>query len=271
LISLFQKNFVDKCADAVNGNTFTLLVSNIGSTASVQSTTVTVKDTIPTGFTVLSVTSTGWTTTNTGNIYTFTRNDALSSTLSYSPITIKVKPPTTGVQWVNSATVSYAGIEANTYNNTDSDTLYAPAAAPVVISPITYCQGETASALTATGNNLLWYTSQGGTGSTVAPIPNTSAVGSTTYYVSNSNGICESSLVPITVIVNNPPTATISGTSNVCKDSVALVTFIGKDGIAPYAFTYTINGGSNQTVISTSGDTAKVVAATNTSVYLPTI
>lgn len=261
---IIEKNFVDKCADPVNGNTFNILVSNIGSTNSIANNAVMVKDTIPTGFTIMSVTNTGWTVSNIGNIYTFTRNDALASTSSYSPITIKVKAPATGVKWVNSATVSYAGIEADTYNNRGRDTLYAPAAAPVVISPINYCQGETAPALTAVGDKLLWYTSLAGTGSTTAPIPNTSTHGSTTYYVSNSNGICESSLTPIVVNVSKPSTATISGTTEVCKDSAATISFVGKDGIAPYTFTYNINGGNSQTVVSTKGDTATVAAVTDT-------
>jgi hypothetical protein len=34
----------------------------------------------------------------------------------------------------------------------------ATAVAPIVTTPITYCQGATATALTATGTGLLWYT-----------------------------------------------------------------------------------------------------------------
>jgi gliding motility-associated-like protein len=80
--------------------------------------------------------------------------------------------------------------------------------APLVTSPITYCQGITATALTATGTNLLWYTSSiGGTGSSTAPIPSTSAVGSTIYYVSQSTNGCEGPRIAITVNVNITPTA----------------------------------------------------------------
>ncbi|TAE62330.1 MAG: fibronectin type III domain-containing protein, partial [Flavobacteriia bacterium] len=43
---------------------------------------------------------------------------------------------------------------------------------PTATTPVLYCQNSTASALSATGTNLLWYTAAtGGTGSTTAPTP----------------------------------------------------------------------------------------------------
>src|SRR5690606_29160360 len=54
-----------------------------------------------------------------------------------------------------------------------------------------------------------------------------------------------------TVIVNPLPTATIAGTVDVCQnDASPNITFTGANGTAPYTFTYTINGGANQTVTS---------------------
>lgn len=80
--------------------------------------------------------------------------------------------------------------------------------APTVTSPVSYCQGATATALLATGTNLLWYTmGTGGVGSTTAPVPNTTTVGSTTYYVSQSAGTCESGRTAIVVNVNPTPAA----------------------------------------------------------------
>ena len=85
---------------------------------------------------------------------------------------------------------------------------------PSAATPITYTQGDTASALTATtgtnGTGLLWYTTAtGGTGDTTAPTPSTASVGSTSYWVSstNANG-CESERVEIVVTVNAPIPAT---------------------------------------------------------------
>ena len=67
------------------------------------------------------------------------------------------------------------------------------------------------------------------------------------------------------VTVNPLPTATISGTTSVCKDAASPnITFTGANGTAPYTFTYKINSGSNQTVITTSGNSATVSAPTGT-------
>ena len=80
--------------------------------------------------------------------------------------------------------------------------------APTVNTPVTYCQNSTATALTATGTNLLWYTTPtGGTGSTAAPIPSTTAVGSVIYYVSQTQSCGESPRAAITVTVNAIPGA----------------------------------------------------------------
>ena len=83
-----------------------------------------------------------------------------------------------------------------------------PPAAPTVTSAISYCQNVAATALTATGTSLLWYTaSTGGTGLTTAPIPSTTTVGSKSYYVSQSVGGCESSRSTITVTITALPAA----------------------------------------------------------------
>jgi len=71
---------------------------------------------------------------------------------------------------------------------------------------VVYCEGDVAGALTATGSNLMWYTtSTGGSGSAMAPVPSTSVVGSTIYYVSQAVNGCESNRDSIEVIVNPKP------------------------------------------------------------------
>ncbi|WP_040757135.1 LamG-like jellyroll fold domain-containing protein [Winogradskyella psychrotolerans] len=78
---------------------------------------------------------------------------------------------------------------------------------PIVTTPILYNQNDMSSPLTATtgGTGLLWYaTETGGTGEITAPTPNTSTVGSTSYWVAstNDNG-CESERTEIIVTVNS--------------------------------------------------------------------
>lgn len=85
-------------------------------------------------------------------------------------------------------------------------------AAPTVVSPVNICVGVPASALTATGINLKWYVaSSGGVGSSTAPVPSSTALGTTTYYVSQTSTVgCEGLRSPISVIVNPSPTLTIT-------------------------------------------------------------
>jgi gliding motility-associated-like protein len=95
-------------------------------------------------------------------------------------------------------------------------------AAPVAASPLTYCQGEAAPVLSATGTGLKWYTSAiGGTGSATAPTPVTTSPGSTTYYVSQTNG-CEGPRAPIVVNVTATPAApTFNTVAPYCQNVTA--------------------------------------------------
>ena len=92
---------------------------------------------------------------------------------------------------------------------------------PTANSPIDYCVGQASSALTATGTNLLWYTSQtGGTGSSTAPIPSTTIAGTFTWWVSQTINGCESDRTAVTVNVYAVPSAPgVSSNSPVCSGS----------------------------------------------------
>jgi gliding motility-associated-like protein len=74
-------------------------------------------------------------------------------------------------------------------------------------SNVDYCLNQTPSTLTATAtgtNTLKWYTvATGGTGATPAPTPITTAEGTTSYWVTQTNGICESPRTKIDVIVSS--------------------------------------------------------------------
>lgn len=64
--------------------------------------------------------------------------------------------------------------------------------------------------------------------------------------------------------INSLATATINGTTAVPANAPApVVTFSGSNGIAPYTFTYNINGGTNRTITTTSGNSVTVAAPTN--------
>ena len=113
------------------GDTYTLVVTNLGSVAS--SGTVTVVDTLPAGLTATAISGTGW-TTNLGTL-TCTRTDALATGATYPPITVTVSvAANASANVTNTAAVSGGG-DANPGNNTASDpTVVNPASAPTVTS-----------------------------------------------------------------------------------------------------------------------------------------
>ncbi|MBS1549786.1 MAG: hypothetical protein JSS94_07975 [Bacteroidetes bacterium] len=100
------------------GNVYTLLVSNLSSINKPASALVTVNDVVPAGLTVTGVSAPGWTVSNTGNNYTFTRSDALNSGFSYPEIKINVTPNGPGT-WTNTANLNYPP-DTNPSNNTSS-------------------------------------------------------------------------------------------------------------------------------------------------------
>jgi LysM repeat protein len=107
------------------------------------------------------------------------------------------------------ATYTVTGTDSNGCSNTDQVIVTVnpiPLNPTVTSSSITYCQNQSVNALTASGNSLKWYTTPtSGTGSSIAPTPSTTIVGTTTYYVSQTVSGCESGRTPINVIINSLP------------------------------------------------------------------
>ena len=132
-------------------------------------------------------------------------------------------------------------------------------AAPTVVSPLAYCQGATATALTATGSSVLWYaTSAGGTGSATAPIPSTATVGSTTYYVSQTTG-CEGPRASITVTINATPAAP-AVTSAVAYCQGTATTQLTATGTGLLWYTVSTNGTGSATAPTPSSAAAGTIS-----------
>lgn len=139
--------------------------------------------------------------------------------------------------------------------------------APVVSSPVNYCQNATALTLTATGdpNNLFnWYSSPtGGTSSTTAPTPNTTVLGSTTYYVSqytNTNPACESGRTAIVVNIYAVPSinATFINPNN-CLIANGSITISGLSPTTTYNLQYFKDGGSPTLFSAASNASGNIV------------
>ncbi|MGC4130413.1 MAG: gliding motility-associated C-terminal domain-containing protein [Bergeyella sp.] len=105
----------------------------------------------------------------------------------------------------------------------------APAAAP----EYQFCQNSLSTALSATGSNMLWYSSEtGGTGSSAAPIPNTSQTGTFSYWVSQTVNGCESDRTEIKVIILPLPFSETLKDTSIC-DGESIMLDAG-DGFSAY-------------------------------------
>lgn len=165
----------------------------------------------------------------------------------------------------------------NQGNNTDTVDITIYPVAPIVSTPVYYCQGETASPLTATKTNnsytLKWYTVPGGFASSTPFTPNTSSSGTYTFYVSQFNGQCEGPIASIDVIVIAAPTeGEIGNAQTICNGStpsaISNVTSGTGTGTVTYRWEYSTNGTSGWTVISgATGTTYQPGALTATRYY----
>ena len=128
------------------------------------------------------------------------------------------------------------------------------ATAPTATTSIEYCQGQTASALTANGSNLKWYTAPfGGTGVTNAPTPSTSAATLTSYFVSQTVNGCESSRTQINVNVKNRPDIPHTVASlNYCQGQTALQLSASGTALLWYSVATGGTGSSGAPIPSTS-------------------
>ena len=129
-------------------------------------------------------------------------------------------------------------------------------------SPVTYCQGDTASALSATGSNLLWYTvASGGTGSATAPTPSTVSAGNTTYYVSQTVNNCEGPRASLVVTVVALPSAPSTSPVTYCQgDTASALTASGSN-----LLWYTVPTGGTG---SATAPTPSTASAGNTTYYV---
>lgn len=94
----------------------------------------------------------------------------------------------------------------------------------------------------------------------------------TTYTVTvTENGSCTAPQTSaLTVTVNPLPTATVSGTVELCQGEPSpTITFTGASGTAPYTITYNLNG-TSQTIVASSNATLSAQTA-NPGVYSYTI
>ncbi len=172
----------------------------------------------------------------------------------------------------------------NSYGCSDDTTISVtvnPLPTATIAGTITVCQGDATPTVTFTGANgtspyTFSYNINGGATQTIISLGNTATVTAPTGTVGTfdynlvsvtdaSTTVCSQAQIDLATVTISPlPIATIAGTITVCQGDVApTVTFTGANGTAPYTFTYNINGGAAQTIVSV-GNTATLAAPTGT-------
>src|SRR5690554_6258434 len=180
-------------------------------------------------------------------------------------------------------------IEKSICNQTDTSFITVnPLPTATISGTIDVCEDDAAPEIIFTGANgtapyTFTYTFDDGTGAITQTITTaggnsativqpTDVPGTFTYELvsvqDNSSTTCLNAQTgTATILVNPLPTATISGTIDVCEDDAAPeITFTGADGTAPYTFTYTFDDGTGaitQTITTAGGNSATIVQPTD--------
>ncbi|MDF3025833.1 MAG: hypothetical protein K0S23_140 [Fluviicola sp.] len=151
-----------------------------------------------------------------------------------------------------------------------------------IAGDITICQFSNQPQVTFTGGNTVGpytftYTLNGGAQQTITTLNGsnsatitvpTTVVGNFAYtLISVEDGSLTGCLAnqggTATVSVNPLPNASIAGDTSLCLyENSPLVTFEATNGVSPFTFTYSLNGGAPQTIVSPSGQ-ATIPAPTN--------
>lgn len=186
------------------------------------------------------------------NTYTNNATDSIRGCFSWTPsiadtglkvLTIIAKDSTCKAPGISVSQVFTIPIRVNTH-----------ASAPVVTSPVLLCQGIPTTPLTANGRNLLWYTSAGGgTGSTTAPTPDVSTVGTQYYYVSATPNGCESARSMIRVdVLEFPEVDLLTSDDTVCELGHLFAWNSDPDSIPSVSYSWSVDTGKITAYLSDS-------------------
>ncbi|HON53774.1 MAG TPA: hypothetical protein PLS12_11240, partial [Bacteroidales bacterium] len=237
-----------------------------------------ISDVLPTVTSFVSATNSG--THSAGKVtWPIVGGPVLYNTPFQYKVTTKLTSCPTSGKIVNYAYVNGYGFKKDSLAAMNIVNCGAPPcpAAPTVTAIVTYCKGATATALTATGTALKWYTvATGGSGSTTAPTPSTASAGTTSYYVTQTTNGCESPRAKIDVVVIETAKPTVITPVTICKDATATaLTATGTDlkwynsantllSVAPTPITTTVGNTDyfvTQTLNSCESDKEKITVS----------
>jgi len=212
--------------------------------------------------------------------FSYTLNGVVQSDIVSSGASQTVSVPTTGTpgDYIYQLTnVADNNTCSQTQTNAVTVTVH-PLPTATISGTTAVCANSTQPVITFTGSNgtaPYTFTYKIGTGSNqtvtttsgnsvTVPAP-TGTPGTYDYNlvsVKDVFGCTQTATGTATITVHPLPTATMTGPTALCLNDAANITFTGSNGTAPYTFTYTIDGGANQSVSTTSGNTVTVPITT---------
>lgn len=246
------------CGTSANSNSINISLGTFPSAPSVASS----NGNLPCNSvsTVLTATPSG------GNSISIAAPTSLSGSYTYSLVNVQESSSTACVNSASgSATVSVNAL---------------PSA--IVSGNASVCQNGSSPVITFTGSGgtapyIFTYRVNGGalqtvtsTGNTASLSAPTNLVGSFVYSLvsvqeSSSTNCTSAASGTATVTVTALPTANLTGTATVCQNGTTpSLTFSASGGVAPYAFSYRINGGALQTINTVSGNSVALSVPTST-------
>jgi gliding motility-associated-like protein len=222
--------------------------------------------------------------------YTFTYNinggANTTVTSTGNSALVNVDASSAGIFTYNLVSVSDASSTACSQNQSGSAIITVnPTPTASITGTTDVCVGSSNPDITYTGANgtapyTFTYNINGGANTTVTSTGNSvlvnvdaSSAGVFTYNLISvsdaSNTACSQNQSGSAIVtVNTLPTATISGTIELCEGATnPNITFTGANGIAPYTYTYNINGGANTTVTSTGNSALVNVDASSAGIF----
>ncbi|KOH46639.1 hypothetical protein NC99_06160 [Sunxiuqinia dokdonensis] len=192
------------------------------------------------------------------------------ATTSGNTLSLNIPTNTTGTYVYTLVSVESDNGCSNPQSDSETITVYSLPTA-TISGTTTVCQGDASqisfTGLGSTAPYTFTYTINGGAAETVTTSGNTATVvatnstdGSFTYNLVSVQGGTgcsqEQTGKSATITVNPLPTATIAAsTPSVCQDDTEpVITFTGSGGTRPYTFTYSVDGGANQTIETTGSN-----------------
>jgi gliding motility-associated-like protein len=230
-----------------------------------------------------------------GTPATVTATPGTAATYSYAwTVPASATPPGDVATFTTTTAGTYAVVITNTttgcFSTSASGTVTVnPLPTATIAGTVTLCQNEPQPTVTFTGANgtapyTFTYNLNNGANQTITSVGSTATInvptstaGTFNYNLVSvqdaSSTTCSQSQTGVATITVNPlPTATVSGTAQVCEGGAAqTITFTGANGTAPYIFTYNINNGAAQTITSTGNSATITVPAATAGVSVYTL